>query len=147
MLGGLLLIGYGLAPLHRLSAAVSRISPSDFKLALDPHERLPAELVPIRERLEHTLGELSKAFDRVKQASADISHELRTPVASLLTTVEVALKKSRTAEEYRKTLEDCRAMGRQMRQLVERIMAIARLDAGSDRIKPRAVDVSELVAE
>jgi signal transduction histidine kinase len=104
-------------------------------------------LVPIRERLEHTLDELRRVFEREKQASADISHELRTPVASLLTTVEVALKKSRTAEEYRKTLEECRAMGRQMRQLVERIMAIARLDAGSDRIKPRAVDVAEVVAE
>ncbi|HTK76089.1 MAG TPA: HAMP domain-containing sensor histidine kinase, partial [Gemmataceae bacterium] len=60
---------------------------------------------------------------------------------------EVALKKPRTAEEYRRTLDECRAMGRQMRQLVERIMAIARLDAGSDRIRARAVDVAEVVAE
>jgi signal transduction histidine kinase len=147
MLGGLILIGYGLAPLQRLSDAVSRVSPSDFRLPLDPQEKLPSELAPIRERLEGTLGELGKAFDREKQASADISHELRTPVASLLTTVEVALKKPRTAEEYRRTLEECRTMGRQMRQLVERIMAIARLDAGSDRIKPRPVDVTEVVAE
>jgi signal transduction histidine kinase len=147
LLGGLLLVGYGLAPLQKLSDAVSRVSPSDFRLPLDSQDKLPSELVPIRERLGQTLVELRKAFEREKQASADISHELRTPVASLLTTVEVALKKTRTADEYRRTLEECRAMGRQMRQLVERIMAIARLDAGSDRIKPRAVDVSEVVAE
>jgi two-component system, OmpR family, heavy metal sensor histidine kinase CusS len=147
LVGGLILGGYGLAPLRHLSDAVSRVSASDFRLPLAADEKLPSELAPIRERLEHTLGELRKAFEREKQASADISHELRTPVASLLTTVEVALKKQRTAEEYRKTLDECRTIGRQMRQLVERIMALARLDAGSDRVRPRPVDVSEVVAE
>ena len=117
------------------------------RLPLPPNEKLPTELVPIRERLEHTLADLRKAFDREKQASADISHELRTPVASLLTTVEVALRKPRTAEEYRKTLDECLTMGRQMRQLVERIMALARLDSGSDRLRRRAVDIAQVVDE
>jgi heavy metal sensor kinase len=147
MLGGLLLIGYGLFPLRRLSEAVSRVSPRDFRLPLDPADRLPRELTPIRDRFQHTLDELRKAFEREKQAAADISHELRTPVASILTTVEVALKKPRSPEEYRETLRECREVARQMRQLVERLLALARLDAGSDRLRPRPVDVGELVTE
>src|SRR5581483_5103767 len=54
-IGGLILIGLGLAPLQKLSAAVSRISPTDFRLPLDPDESLPTELAPIRQRLQHTL--------------------------------------------------------------------------------------------
>src|SRR5262249_37587569 len=64
LVGGLVLGGYGLAPLQKLSDAVSRVSPSDFRLPLDPQQKLPTELVPIRERLEHTLDELRKAFER-----------------------------------------------------------------------------------
>jgi len=146
-LGGLLLVGYGLSPLKRLSDAVSRVSASDFRLPLDGGKPLPRELAPIRARIEHTLDDLRRAFEREKQASADISHELRTPVASLLTTVEVALRKPRSAEEYRRVLDECRGIGRQMRQLVERIMALSRLDAGSDRVRPQAVNVNDLVTE
>jgi signal transduction histidine kinase len=145
--GGYVLVGLGLVPLRKMSDAVSRVSPRDFRLPLSADESLPIELAPIRDRLQETLDELRKAFEREKQAAADISHELRTPVASILTAVEVALRKPRTADEYRQTLEDCRGVARQMRQLVERLMALARLDAGSDKLRPRPVDVSELVRE
>jgi heavy metal sensor kinase len=146
-LGGSLLVGLGLAPLHRLTEAVSRVTPKDFRLPIAADEYLPNELTPIRERLQHTLNELRKAFEREKQAAADISHELRTPVASILTAVEVALKKPRSPEEYRETLRECREVARQMRHLVERLLALARIDAGSDRLRPRPVDVGELVTE
>jgi signal transduction histidine kinase len=68
-------------------------------------------------------------------------------VASLLTTLNVALRKPRSAEQYRQTLEDCQGVGRQMRQLVERLMALARLDAGADKLRTAEVDVGELVDE
>jgi signal transduction histidine kinase len=146
-IGGYVLVGLGLIPLRRMTDAVSQISTRDFRLPLAADELLPKELAPIRDRLQETLDELRKAFEREKQAAADISHELRTPVASMLTAVEVALRKPRTADEYRHTLEDCRGVARQMRHLVERLMALARLDAGSDKLRPRPVDVAELVHE
>jgi signal transduction histidine kinase len=146
-IGGYLLVGLGLAPLRRVTEAVSRITPRNFRLPLESNDPLPNELAPIRDRLQATLDELRKAFEREKQAAADISHELRTPVASMLTTVEVALRKPRSAEEYRHTLEDCRGVARQMRHLVERLLALARLDAGSDKLSPRPVNVGELVRE
>jgi signal transduction histidine kinase len=146
-IGGYVLVGLGLSPLRRVTAAVSRVSPRDFKLPLPADEPLPRELAPIRDRLQQTLDQLRAAFEREKQAAADISHELRTPVASMLTTVEVALRKPRSADEYRQTLEDCRGVARQMRHLVERLMALARLDAGFDKLRTRPIDVGELVEE
>src|SRR5262249_34955461 len=133
----------GLLPLRRLSYAVSRVSPKDFRLPFDePH--LPGELRPIVDHLNQTLEMLKRAFAREKQAAADISHELRTPLAALLTTIDVALRKPRSPEEYRELLEDCRASGQQMNQLVERLLALARLDAGVDLLRPQQVDVAML---
>jgi heavy metal sensor kinase len=146
VLGGYLLVRLGLSPLHRLSEAVGRVSEKDFRLQLGD-ARLPVELRPIVEGLNQTLEMLKRAFAREKQAAADISHELRTPLAALLTTTEVALRKPRSPEEYRELLGDCRESGKQMSQLVERMLALARLDAGADTLRPREVDVAALAEQ
>jgi heavy metal sensor kinase len=144
--GGFWIVRYGLLPLRRLSEAVSKVSPRDFRLPLDDAP-LPAELRPIAGRLTQTLDMLKRAFAREKQASADISHELRTPLAALLTTLEVGLRKPRSTEEYREILTDCHAAGQHMSQLVERLLALARLDAGADTLRPREVDVASLAQQ
>jgi signal transduction histidine kinase len=143
VLGGYLLVWLGLIPLKRLSVAVSRVSARDFRLEIDDR-KMPRELQPIVARLKQTLDLLKRAFAREKQAAADISHELRTPLAALMTTLEVGLRKQRSAEEYREMLEDCRASGQQMNQLVERLLKLARLDAGADTVRPREIDVAVL---
>jgi len=145
-LGCFLLVRSGLSPLHRLSEAVGQVSPKDFRLPFD-EPSLPQELKPIVERLTGTLGQLQRLFAREKQAAADISHELRTPLAALLTTIEVALKKARTPEEYREILRDCHVTGQQMNHLVERLLTLARLDAGVDALRPREVDVAALAEQ
>jgi two-component system heavy metal sensor histidine kinase CusS len=146
LLGGLALVGVGLRPLQRLSEAVSRVSPRDFRLPLDPAS-LPEELRPIAQRLAQTLEQLRRAFAREKQAAADISHELRTPLAALMASLDVALRKPRSAEEYHRVLEECRATGQQMGELVERLLALARLDAGAAQLRLRSVDLIELVEQ
>jgi heavy metal sensor kinase len=146
VLGGFWLVRLGLSPLRRLSDAVSQVSEKDFRLPFE-ESRLPGELQPIVERLKQTLELLQRAFTREKQAAADISHELRTPLAALLTTTEVALRKPRTPDEYRELLTDCRSMGQQMSQLVERLLALARLDAGVDTLRPQEVDAAALAEQ
>jgi signal transduction histidine kinase len=146
VVGVYFLVRLGLMPLHRLSDAVSQVSERDFRLPFD-QRRLPSELKPIVERLQLALDQLRRAFEREKQAAADISHELRTPVAALLTTIEVTLKKQRRPEEYREALEDCRASGLQVQHLVERLLKLARIDAGVDLLRPEPVDVSDLAEQ
>jgi len=144
--GGLVLVRAGLAPLRRLSDAVSQVSEKDFRLPFEERS-LPSELRPIVERLTQTLEQLQRAFNREKQATADISHELRTPLAALLTTTDVALRKPRSAEEYRQSLEDCRAIGQQLCQQVERLLQLARLDAGVDALRPCEIDAAQLAEQ
>jgi heavy metal sensor kinase len=146
VVGASWLIKLGLSPLQRLSEAVSRVSEKDFRLPFDPAE-LPTELRPIFDRLTQTLEMLKRAFAREKQAAADISHELRTPLAALLTTLEVGLRRPRTPERYAELLRECHAIGRQMTQLVERLLALARIDAGADSLRAQEVDVAALVVQ
>jgi signal transduction histidine kinase len=97
--------------------------------------------------LTASLELLKRAFNREKQATADISHELRTPLAAMLTTIELALRKPRQPEQYREFLEDCQASAQQMHQIVERLLTLARLDAGVDRLRPQPVDIGELAEQ
>jgi len=144
--GGFWLVRLGLSPLHRLSDAVSRVSEKNFRLEFDGPAP-PRELRPIVERLTQTLELLKRAFAREKQAAADISHELRTPLAALLTTTEVALRKPRTPEEYRELLEECRGSSQQISQLVERLLALARLDAGADTLRLQELDAVDMAEQ
>ncbi len=145
-LGCYVLVRLGLAPLRRVSDAVSRVSEKDFRLQVD-QRRMPGELKPIVRRLSETLEMLKRAFEREKQATADISHELRTPLAALLTTTEIALRKPRTEEEYQELFQDCRLNAQQMAQAVERLLALARLDAGVDRLRPQTFDAADLAEQ
>jgi len=140
------LVRLGLAPLNLLTVAVSRINEKDFNLDITD-KQLPEELKPIAIRLGLTLEQLKKAFAREKQATADISHELRTPLSAMLATLDLALRKTRTVEEYRVMLEDCRESCTNMHKDVERLLTLARLDAGADPFRPELFDLSHLASD
>jgi heavy metal sensor kinase len=146
VLGVVLLLRRGLAPVQRISHAVSQVSERDFQLRLKRGE-VPRELVPIVEKLHGSLQSLEKAFAREKQAAADISHELRTPLSSLMATIQVCLRKPRASEEYRTALQTCNDIGKQLNSLVERLLTLARIDAGADTLRPEAVDVPDLAEQ
>ncbi len=143
IIGGWFIIGIGLAPLRKLTNAVSRVNERDFHLNMDKSD-LTVELVPIHDKLNQSLDALRIAFEREKEAIADISHELRTPVAGLLATLEVALRRPRTAEQYQTTLEECRAISKQLAQLVERVMTLAYLDADQTKVNRFETDAAAL---
>jgi signal transduction histidine kinase len=146
LVGSLVIISRGLRPVDRLSEAVSQVSEKDFRLPIARNE-LSAELLPVHGRITATLDALRRAFEREKQAVADISHELRTPVAAMAATIDVSLRKVRTPEQYKTTLEECREINRQLGRLVERVMTLATLDAGNDRSTAQPVDAAALTDE
>jgi heavy metal sensor kinase len=141
--GGTWLVHRSLAPIGRIAEAVSRVSERDFQLRLERRDT-PRELVVIVDKLQATLASLEKAFAHDKQAVADISHELRTPIASLLTTIDVCLRKPRGSDEYRATLQQCSEIANHLSVLVQRLLVLARLDAGVDQPQRELVEVDEL---
>jgi heavy metal sensor kinase len=115
-------------------------------------QRLPVpetrdELQRLSETLNLMLGRIESAFRRVTEFTADASHELRTPVALMRTTAEVALRKPRTNEDYRQALEDVHAESVRTTELIEDLLTLARADAGKAALERREIDLVPIVRE
>jgi len=80
-----------LVPLDALAEQASHINADSLAMRF-PISPLPGELIPISTRLNDLLARLELSFERERRFSADLAHELRTPIAELRTLAEVALK-------------------------------------------------------
>lgn len=87
---------------------------------------LPTELHPIAERLV-------AALERERTLTANIAHELRTPLAGMKSTLQLALSRDRTPERYREALATCVDVCNQLVRTVELLLSIARVRAGGER--------------
>lgn len=113
-------------------------------------ERLPVigtgdELDRLSVTLNSMLGRIESAFHRVTQFTADASHELRTPVAVIRTTAELARSKPRTQEEYAAALDRILAESERTTRLIEDLMMLARADSGNDDLVFEPVNLDDLV--
>ncbi len=93
----------GLAPMRRVTTTARRLSAERLRERLS-EEDAPAEMRDLVEAFNGMLERLEASFRRLNEFSADIAHELRTPVSNLMTETQVALSRSRTADEYREVL-------------------------------------------
>ena len=96
----------------------------------------PKELRPIIDRLNQLLQRVEDTVNREKALTADIAHELRTPLAGMRAATELAVSRPREAEEYRRIFRDVLASEMQMQQLVENLLVLARLEAHGARTHP-----------
>lgn len=112
-----------LAPLDALAEQATHIN-ADSLATRFPTNSLPGELTPISSRLNDLLARLEQSFERERRFSADLAHELRTPIAELRTLAEVALKWPETREAA--TDREALAIAMQMEGVVTRLLAVLR---------------------
>ena len=114
-----------LRPLHRTAEVIAEIDEQNLERRIDV-DAMPVELVPMTRRLNEMLQRLQSGFLQRKRFLADAAHELRTPTAALLTTLEVALRRPRDQQAMRETMESGLQDARRLRKLVEQLMEHAR---------------------
>src|ERR1700730_12464673 len=105
------LVGYqiarhGIRPVEEMAATARRISSTHLGARILT-EGYPFELAALGGTFKERLDRLEESFDRISKFSADIAHELRTPVNNIRGEAEVALARSRTVDEYRDVLGSC----------------------------------------
>ncbi len=127
--GGWWISTRALRPIADISATASRISTGDLSQRIVTPQA-GGELADLVAVLNHTFGRLQEGFARQAQFTADASHELRTPVAVVLTQTQSTLARERTSAEYRESLEACERAARRMSTLIDSLLTLARLDAG-----------------
>jgi heavy metal sensor kinase len=145
-IGGLLLARRVLGPLSRMAEHARRITAEEL------HERLKSdgsgvELDLLRDSFNETLARLERSFDQLRRFTADASHELRTPLTALRSVGEVALRGSRTEDEYRDVIGTMLEEVDRLSRLADELLTLARAEAGSAHLKLEQVDLTAIAAE
>jgi two-component system sensor histidine kinase QseC len=140
-----LVVGAGLRPLDDLGRRLETMGAESLGETLEVAGS-PAELVPMIRHLNGLLARLQESFARERAFSANLAHELRTPLAELRAVTEVALKWPEDSSAWQASLAEIRAIGLQMETLVVNLLALARCDARQSRVHPSEVALRELAA-
>jgi two-component system heavy metal sensor histidine kinase CusS len=143
---GVVIARRGLRPLGQIAATARRIGPEQLgeRIAI---EGLPAELDDLARTFNVMLDRLQESFDRLQRFSADIAHELRTPVHAIRNVAEVTLDTSRTRDDDREALASCLDSAEHLSGLIERLLFLARADDPRTALEPETFDLaSELGA-
>ena len=93
--------------------------------------------------LNTMLSRLNRAFEAQRRFTADASHELRGPLTALRGEVEVALRRDREADEYRRVLASALQEVERLSQLAEDLLTLARSDAGVMQPRLQRTDLLE----
>ena len=134
----------GLRPLTQLTQLVARMGPTHLKERVAPGS-WPRELQPLAIAFDDMLKRLDDSFTRLSQFSADLAHELRTPVANMMGEAQVALTRERTAAEYRETIESTIGECERLSRIVDNLLFVARVDAAREPIARKRFDARKAV--
>ena len=118
-----------LAPVRAIAAIAKGISAEHLQERL-PVDAVPIELVDLAKSFNGMLGRLDDSFRRLSDFSSDLAHELRTPVSNLTTQTQVALSRSRSADEYREILYSDLEEYDRLTRMISDMLFIAKADNG-----------------
>ncbi len=136
----------GLAPLQAMRQGAAGVTANrlDTRLSLDA---VPVELAELAETLNQMLARLEDSFQRLKDFSSDLAHELRTPVSNLMTETQVALTRARDAEEYREVLASNAEEYERLARMIGDMLFLAQADNGLVVPQREPVDLAAQVRE
>jgi two-component system OmpR family sensor kinase len=122
-----------LAPVNRMAeqAKEMRVEQLGERLAV-PAAR--DELYDLAVAFNGLLTRVQEAFERQKQFTGEASHQLRTPLTAMLGQMEVALRRERTPEEYRRVLNETTTQAERLQSLIEMLLFLARADADGQHL-------------
>lgn len=143
-LGTYLIVRRGLRPLDTINSTAASISEGT-----DLSQRIPVrgakdEFHALGTTFNGMLDRLERSFDKERRFTDNASHELRTPVAVMLSEADYALEEGRSQQEQREALEQVRQQAVYMSELTSQLLALARADRGASKLQLEELDLSEL---
>jgi two-component system, OmpR family, heavy metal sensor histidine kinase CusS len=143
------LIGYriarhGIRPVEEMATTARHISSSNLQERIRA-QGYPFELESLAATFNEMLGRLEESFERISRFSADIAHDLRTPVNNIRGEAEVALARARTINEYRDALGSCLEEAVRLSELISDLLFLARAESPLAHLHREPVNVGELL--
>ena len=128
------LAGKSIAPLEKISLKTNQITQQNLSERV-PDSGARDEIGLLTQAINNLLERLEQAMQREKQFTSDASHELRTPLSVLRGTLEVLIRKPRTAEEYEQKVKTALGSIDRMSAMIDQLLALARVENGKNLIK------------
>ena len=119
----------GLAPVREMADVAQGISANRLGERLPP-QSVPPELIDLAIAFNDMLARLEGSFRRLSDFSSDLAHELRTPVSNLMTQTQVALSKTRSADQYREVLYSNLEEYERLARMIADMLFLAKADNG-----------------
>jgi two-component system, OmpR family, heavy metal sensor histidine kinase CusS len=143
------LVGYGIArhgirPIEEIAATARRITSTNLRERIRA-EGYPSELASLAETFNQMLVRLEESFEQISRFTADIAHDLRTPINNIRGEAEVALARARTVEEYRDVLESSLEEAVRLSDLIGDLLFLARAESPVTDLHRQPVNVGELL--
>lgn len=136
---------HGIRPVEEIAATARRITSTNLRERIGA-EGYPSELASLAGTFNEMLDRLEESFKRISRFSADIAHDLRTPVNNIRGEAEVALARARTVDEYRDVLESSLEEAVRLSDLIGDLLFLARAESPQKDIRREKIDVRELLA-
>lgn len=118
---------HGLRPLLALTKAIEAIPINTLHIPLKIKDSA-AEINTLVDSFNHFRKKLEQVFQALQQFSADLAHEVRTPLHNIINQIEVTLSQPRQTEEYQHTLLSVLEEAFALSQLIDRLLFLARAE-------------------
>jgi signal transduction histidine kinase len=145
-----LIVGFGfynavwsLKPFQKIIKEVEKIDPNllNKRMSVSGND----EISQLAKAFNILLDRIEQAFETEKSFISNASHELRTPVTSVMGQIEVVLNKSRKLDEYRAILESVYEDTLQMANIINGFLELAEANLSNDNISMISVRIDELI--
>jgi len=141
------LLAFGLArrsmaPVRRLAEQTAGIGVGTLSFRLDEHD-VPRELEAMVLQFNAMLDRLERGFTQLKQVSADMAHDLRTPINNMLGQIEVGLGQVRDVPYYQRLAGSSYEELQRLSKMIDNMLFLARAEYAVDAIDRNAVDIAD----
>ncbi|MGA7521254.1 MAG: heavy metal sensor histidine kinase [Acidobacteriaceae bacterium] len=144
------LLGYriarqGIRPVEEIAATARSITSTNLRERIQA-EGYPSELASLAGTFNEMLDRLEESFERLSRFSADIAHDLRTPVNNIRGEAEVALARARTVNEYREVVDSTLEEAVRLSELIGDLLFLARAEGPLTELRRECVNVGKLLS-
>lgn len=143
-LSGYILAYMSLKPVNDIINNVDAISPTDLEIRLKP-EKNNDEINKLKYSFNKLLDRIEDAFKIQKGFMSNVSHEIRNPLTSIVSTAEVILTKERSKEEYKECIETIHEEATELEHITATLMDLARITSNTQQISFGPVRIDEVL--
>jgi two-component system heavy metal sensor histidine kinase CusS len=139
--GGYQIARRGMRPIREITLTARSVGSAEMGARIDASQ-MPAEVASVAVEFNAMLDRLKTFFERLERFSADIAHELRTPVNNIRSATQIALSRPRSQAEYRDIIENISEELDRLIRIIESLLFLARAEDPRHQIRPEPLNLT-----